>query len=505
MPDLAGLRKADEARKPTNADVEWIRLNQFYEDAARAQIVSRLKELGVGLRDNARPLEINLLRRIIDRIAVVYDQSPNRFLVDSTGGRRAEDSPDHKSMLRALRLAQYDLAWRRADKLRSLMRQVVLRFSPSDARGACVLRIFEPFNVVRDPSPDAPDELDSDRRFALLLQGDPLSTTESEQLWEYWERRDDRWHMAWVDKAGQLVADQPLDRRADKSGPPSFDVDLVSPYAELPCQVVYDEYSGGRSWLPPPSSRTAWVECINALGNDLWALVVNQAHTDRFFKTDDTTAIPSKKGPGQAAAVPADTDIVDMSPNPAIDESRKLLDGYVKLWSVTEDLPVDEFLNRQTATGAALKASERALQARREAQVLLVPEDERRAYRRLRGVWNVHAATWNTKELADGLDLEVEIPEIRQPVDQRELLEGHAKSQALGSKSTIDLIQAETGASRAAAIRIYERVALDREQFPAPASMAIPQDGPKLAGVSEDAPRADLDGSPSVVQAIKKA
>ena len=294
--------------------------------------------------------------------------------------------------------------------------------------------------------------------------------------------------MALTNGAGEFEEHQPFDMREDRSSAPQI-TDLVSPYGDLPVQLIYDEYPGGRPWLPPRGSRTSFVEAINAIANDLWALIVHQAHTDRFFKTDDTARVPSKKGPGMAAAIPSDTDVIDLQPNPKITESTNVLETFIKLWSVSEDLPVDEFLKRQVTTGAALKASERALMARREAQALLAPDDERMAYRKLRAVHNTHAGsearpgTWDLPILDDGLSLEVEIGDVNGPTDARELQESHARSMALGSKSTIDLIMAETGAARHVAVKIYERVGVDRDKYPAPTNPGAHQSGPNLADV----------------------
>lgn len=460
---IGSLIDVDRKTKPAGADDEWITSCQYYDDRSRQSTIRRLAELGVGLANNRRPIEISLLRRIIDRLAIVYDSAPTRWLVDRYGARLSESDPRHVTMTRTLDLAQYDLAWRRVDKLRALLRQVVIRYYPSDARGSVVMRIFEPHNVMRQPIPYAPDQIEYDEQFALRLCG----ADEDHEVWEHWVRDGQSWSCTVVDRGGEQQGDQPY-----------------SGYDVLPVQIVYDEYSGGRAWIPPRFSRTSFVDAINAISNDLWALIVNQAHSDRFFKTDNPDGVPSKKGPGMAAAIPADTDVIEVSPNPRISECQSVLESFVKLWSVSEDLPVDEFLNRQVLTGPALKVADRALNARREAQILLAPGDERAAYRKLRAVHNVHCAAWGLAPLDESTDLDVEIGDTSDPIDMRELQEGYARSIALGSRSVIDLIQAEQSVSRTTAIKVYERVAIDREAYPPPVAAAEIQSGPRMAGVS---------------------
>ncbi len=503
MVNLAELKDIDAALKPAGADDEWILQSQYYEDRSRIETQKRLRDLGVGLANNPRPIEVSLLRRVIDRLAVVYDQPPTRWLTTADASRLDETDPDHIAMVHVLERAQYDLAWRRVDKMRALMRQVVVRYFPSDPLQSVVLRPFEPFNVIREPSATAPDLIEEDHRFALLLS----KSDNGAETWEYWEREHDVWAMAIVDESGAMLPDQPF-----AMGRSVQDMrQLANPYAELPVQNVYDEYAGGRPWLSPRFSRTSFVESINAMSNDLWNLVVNQSHSDRFFKTDDPTRVPSKKGPGMAVAIPRDTDVMDLTPNPKITECQSVTDSMIKWFSVSEDLPIDEFINRQVVSGAALKASERALNARRDSQVLLLPNDERRAWDKFRAVHNVHSNGWGVGTLDESTTMEAQVGEMSSPVDMRELQEAGARGMALGSRSIIDVIMAETSSPRHTAVKIYERVTRDREQYPAPggAPQADLQEGPRMAGVTNE--EAEMDdvaaeqGKASVVDAIKDA
>ena len=485
--DMASLLELDAQTKPGGADDEWLRLVDYYEDRSRHLTKAKLLALGVGLEGNPAPLEVSLLRRVIDRLAVVYDRPPTRWLVRQ-GMRLPEDGAEHVTMIETLRRAQYDLAWRRADRLRALLRQCVLRVYPSDAKRGVVLRIFEPFNVARDPDPTVPDSLASDRRFALRI-----ASSSSGETWEYWERDESGWVCAIVNESGSEVAEPPFPGNR-------------CPYPVVPALLTYDDFPGGRPWLSPRFSRTAWVESINAVANDLLALVRHEAHSTLAVSTDDAQSVPTEHGPGQVWALPRDATAAVLTHNPKLRESQDILESLVRLWTLSEDLPASEFdRSKQVVTGATLRVQNRPLIARREAQLPLAESDERVAWAALRGVHNVHADGWGLPRLAEDTELEVELAPVDVPSEARELLEAAAKSLVLGSKSVIDLIQAEANVSRAQAIRIFERVAADREAYPPPASPRLVEEGPAVAEPPAPEPPGSLVeelGAPSMVDAL---
>jgi hypothetical protein len=477
------LRDIDARTKPSGADDEWTLADAYYHDQSRATTVARLRQLGLGLAGNTRPLEVSLLRRVVDRLATIYDRAPTRWL--TLGGTRLpEDDSDHRAMDEVLRRAQYNLAWRHVDRTRALLRQAVIRVYPSDPRRSTVVRVFQPHNVMREVDAGSPDTMDTDRQFALCLAVDP-------EIWEWWTRTDDGWHMQWVDERGD-----PLDDERQ----PLVATGFVCPYRELPVQIVYDDYSGGRAWIPPRNSRSSWVEAINAMSNDLWNLVVHEAHDTKAVSTDSPEEVPSEHGPGKAWALPRDATVSVLTGNPKIAESKAVLNNCVRLWTLSEDLPTSEFDDaKQVVTGAALRVQQGPLLARREAQVPLAEEDERQAWRRLRSVHNVHASTWNVARLREDTEMDVEIGQVHLPVDQRELLDVASRSLALGTRSVIDVIQEQANVDRPTAIRIYERVAADREAYPiavGSSDLAAMQDGPRLADVAEPGDGREMAQSP---------
>jgi hypothetical protein len=493
--DLQSLKEIDSRTKPCDADNEWITAHAYYDDVARSQTQARLKQIGAGIKDNPRPLEVSLLRRIIDRLAVVYDRAPTRWLVDSAGRRLSEDSTSHGALTQVYERSQFDLAMRRVDRLRALMRQVGVRYYANDAKRGVSVRIFEPYNMIREPDYSAPDLIDSDKRFALMLSG-TQGQSGAKEVWEYWDRNEaGLWRMRRVNETGEMLDEQPF-----------ASTNLVNPYPELPVQIIFDDFNGGTAWLPPKGSRTSWVEAINALSNDLWALVLHEAHTLKVVKTDDSANVPRESAPGMTWVIPAGAEAFVLASNAQLNSALEILNNCVRLWTLSEDLPASEFdKSKQVVTGATLKVQNGPLLARREAQVPLAVADEATAYRKLRAVHNLHVkagAAWGLPLLDELTELEVEIADVEIPTDAREVQEAAARSLAMGSASMVDVIMAEKNIPRHQAIKHFQRVKDDNEKYPARISGLELQTGPKLSDFDPPNGPEEIAGTASVVDAI---
>lgn len=490
---LSDLRQIDLAAKPPGADEEWARAWRAYNDCSRADTQAHLQSIGAGIKGNARPLEAQLLRRVVDRLALIYARPPTRWFVRA-GVRLDEESPEHCSIVETLERSKLDLALRFADKTRTNLRQCVLRYYPSDALGSVVPRVFEPNIVLRSPSPSCPDVLDEDDAFALKIRGGLDLALE---LWEFWERDGAVWRCSHVDGSGSPTAIQPYR-------------DGECPYDRLPVQVIYDGYPAGQAWLPPRFSRTAWADSINALANDLQALIRHEAHTQVTINTDDTKTVPKEHGPGTVWVLPKDATAGVLSHVVHLKEASEVIENFVRLWTLSEDLPAVELdKSKQVLTGAALKTLSQPLLARRADQVPLAVADEKSGFERYRAVHNFHArysqaSNWRVAEIADDLSLEVEIAELDIPADLNQTQQVGARQILVGTASVIDQIQTEYGISRHQAVKKYAQIQRDLVAYPPrhdPASNPTQgPDGPQPKTTTEE-----VYGAHSIVDALDAA
>lgn len=498
---LAELIEASNSIKPGGAasNAEWARLAAYYDDQSRGHTVADLRAMGVGVESNPVPLEMGrLLRQVVDRAATVYKRAPARWLMEPGGKRIAEDDPRHQAMLDAVSRAQYDVAWRLADRKRTLLGQVALRVYPSDHRSAAVLRLFAPQAVHRGVDPACADLMDHDRRFALELDGG---------IYEVWHRHpdDQAWCMSWTDKSGALLSEdlQPLRTEPDHR----------SPYAVLPVQMVYADHPGGAPWLPPSQSRQGWVRALNAVAADVHELVIQQAHATRVHKkSNPATPLASATGPSVTLGIDAADDLFDLTPSPAINDCLTVIDRFARFFAISESLPGNEFdPQRQILTGAALRVQLQPLIDRREDQVPLVVPDEQWMWRRLRAVHNVHSSAWGLERLDEDTELDLEVPDIEAPATETERGNASARRLAIGTASLVDLTMEETGATRPEAIKRIERIREDHRLYPPLLAPGALQKGPRMTGVSaalgptapDLAPDTVLDGKASVMDALR--
>jgi hypothetical protein len=485
--DLDGLKTADGASKRASFDADVSALIRHYEDDARGLTMARLAELGVGIKDNRRPLEVSLIRWVVDQLAVAYASAPARWVLGKSGKRLGEKTAEHKAMVAAYEASQIDLALREADRLRALCRQVVIRLYPVDELKRVEVRLFTPDLVMRAPHPAVGSSLDFDARFALRLAGGVL---------EYWSKDDAGWSAVWTDKNGAMLDD-------DKQ--PFADTGHRVPYALAAAQLIYDGYPAGRAWLPPRTHRLATIDAVNMLANELLELVRSQAHSQRVFTGVEHQDVPTERGPGVDLALRSDTArALDLTPNPKINEASNVLTRTLRDFLASEGLPVDMLeAGRQILTGAGLKTQLRGLIERRKGQLPLASGDERSLWTRYRSVHNTHAAAWGKAPLAD-VQMDVELAPMDLPVDGREASESGARDLALGLASRVDLTMRTRNVSRQQAIRILEQVDADRRDYPphvAPDAQAAMEAGPRTV----TAPDAAKNGAAGVVDAIRKS
>lgn len=455
------LKQIDEIRKPTGFDMELKRLKEYYEDSSHDQILSRLQEMRVGIKGCNRPLQLSMLRRIIGKLSVIYDRPPTRWLEDAKGRQLPENHPDHVAMEKTLRDSRYDRVLRVADKNRSLQRQVILRFYPSDRLGRVVLRTFDPFNVLRQPSTQIPDMMDEDAQFALRLN----SGTENE-MWEHWEKVEDGWRVRTLNQDGE------------EYGTPFPDTDGISPYTTLPAIQLYDEEPAGDAWLAPFVSRTSFIEAVSAAANDVWNLLHYESHTETVYSGDNPQQdAPSETGPGLVHAIPSDGELSKLRNDPHLREGVEFVDATLRWNLICEGLPVSEFdRNKQVLTGSARKVEMTDLLERRDGLIPQARDDERVMYQKFVAVNNAHKKAnpeWVAPFLREDVELNVDFPDTAVPTDHSELLDVIGRGLATETMSRVDAMMMMHNEPRPAAIRRLKRVDDDNVRFPVSIQGAI--------------------------------
>jgi len=483
MTTFARLKEIDRRWKPTDSQRHWQAQSDLYHDHASDLVRARLREQGVGQANDLFPLHLNVLRRVVETLAVTYRRPASRYLRNPVGRRLAESSGEHRSMVEAYRTAQVDAILKEADKRRSLFRQVALRLYADDTRRGIAIRIFAPLAVMRWPDPSAADDIVRDFAFGLKL---------ADNRWELWSRLDenerptDRWRMMLVDGDGlQLpTPEQPFAMMPEP---------MASPYPEPPVVLLHDSITAGDPWLAPKHSRSTVPLAIATLGALQIELARLQAHHEVHLlqQPEGDPATPAEiskdAGPGtRHVHPPSIREVKQLEASPALEAVQDVMERTLSMFALSEDVPHDLFRRSQIVTGSALEVLEEPLRARREEQASLAELDERRLYERFASVHNVHAPGWGRPVLPTNVELDVELAPRDAPTSPDELITSMSRAITLGAASPIDLISSLYNIPRAAAIEMHERIADDLESYPMPspdaASTAIEGRRPSQPG-----------------------
>jgi len=451
--DINEIKKSDAHYKSEQQNELACKLAALYEDSATTLTLNYLRSLGLGNPDNRQhPLEVSILKRIIDGASVVYNSPATRSLW--LNGEELRDSdPLMVATDKAWTRSGYDLIWQRIDSHRNLFRTCVVEWA-EDHSNRCVGSIlYGPHQVFRTPDALEPHNIARDSEVLLCLR---LASDAADSLYRLWRRDGEAWHSWIVDGDGEACGAQPYGESGE------------TPFGALPLQIVYDEASMFRAWLPMPGSRVSWPLAINASVNDLAYLTQQQAHAILVFKSD-STAVPTEVGPGTVVKAPTDGGLDALDLAPKIADSQAVIDQQLRLFAISEYLPGNIFESSyaQVHTGQALRVANHPLAQKRWRQLQLMPTQENQAWQIYASVHNANAQAWRVDALPDQAEIGVTAGMSWQPSDVREAQDVGFKNLAAGMQSRIMLAQELFGFSRPQAIEHLERVASDDEMFPA--------------------------------------
>jgi hypothetical protein len=480
-------------------------LAQLYDDNSSALTLNYLRMLGLGnKRNQSHPLEMSVLRRLIDSLSVVYALPATRTL--EVGGDELEDDDVLvEAMVDAFKRSAYDLLWQRIDCMRNLHRTVVVEWAEDHSSQSVGAIVYGPHQVIRSPSVIAPHAIEYDSQVLLQIRS---GLEDKDNLYRAWVKDGDQWKCWIVNEHGEMEGEQPF----GESG--------TTPYGDiLPLQIVCDEHPTFRAWLPSPASRVSWALGINAAIGDIAFLVQQEVHTIKVIKTDSSAALPTETGPDSVIKVPTDGDFQALSMSPKIAESKDVIDQFMRLWAISEHLPNDAFSTAASAhSGIEIRVSSHALSLRREKQVQLMGMQEQKAWGIYSRLHNTFASEWGAGILAETAHVRVAANNSWQPFDTTERQNVVFKNLAGGFISRIQAAQELFGFTRDQAILHLERVNHDAEAFPAgqyqnPGAMvddagALPALGggsatAKTSGAFNPEPQTSTDGA-SLTDAVAK-
>ena len=431
-------------------------LVKYYDDDA-VDLTRQLLDL-----NDRTPVTSNIMKRVVDTLSVTYDQPPARRLI--TADMILPDSDDLVLLMEAiLKASGYDAHFKRIDSLRTLLGTVARRTYAVDIHSRLAYRTYLPYDVYRLPTAGFEDDITQDEAVALKLMDDRF---------ELWERNADGWVM-FITKANGEVVSEP------------FGPDGISPYDVLPIQLINDQPSEGRAFMPLKKSRISFQETINRMLNAVPEMIDYQAYDQMVAKVADPSLLTNlETGPKTLSVMAPEDDLIAVQRSPAITESGDAIDRFIEKWLISENIPIDYFRGSSNLqTGAALRAQLWPLKERRDQLQPLVISEQTQAFEIIRSIWNVHAADWGMSELPMSIDINIQVTDIPIPIDEDTLRDIGFREIAAGLNSTIMYLQRKHQIGRIAAIDMFEQIQVDNSQYePAQSTNALVDGPPEALG-----------------------
>lgn len=415
----------------------------LWQGRGRHLVRRYLADQGMGIANDAYPLQVGLLRHVVDQLSVIYRTPPTRYLTQ--GPIRVGDEDTAQTILwEQYERAHVDAVLREVDTRRSLWRTAFVRVYASDAAQRVKLAVFPPTAVYREPEPGEPDDLRADRRIVV---------ERSDQTCELFERTDEGWRLTMYNSHG-----------VPSGEPETLDV--------LPLVGFWDGLPD-LPYLHPYEHRTEYMMKLAMIANELPASIKYNVHPRSTMESDALTGDqqlpevepPVDIGPGVLAALAPGERMVIHELNPKIEAIASAVAEVVREWFRTESLPTDDFRSSQAVSALGLRVLSEPLKERRERLAPFARESEVRLFDAFRYMHNLHNEDWNQPFIAEGRGLEVVLGTIDVPTAPSDHLEVLSREMALGLQSRLGALMSYRGLTRREALSELLQVEEDRAAF----------------------------------------
>lgn len=401
-------------------------------------------------KDNvSMPLHMNVLRNIINRIAVAYDAPPLRVLVDPSGNSLATFSPEARTLEEYLKRASYDAKMSEINQYKELLSTVFVRFYPDNESRSFAAHLITPDLVFRAPSHESPGSISSDEAFCIELFGG--------ETFEYWERSSLGWICFIVDESGQIISKP-------------FGDDGLCPYGLLPVLALHNA-AGAKpyAYFPIQESRISHQLTINKQLTDLDNIIGRQGFSPVVITTPNGERFKELRlSPERGITLEPGEEIETLDQNPLLQDSLKVIQTLIRNWTEIEGLPAEQEWTLYKS-GPGEKAKLLPLYEKRKKMLPLIRKEQERAYNIISSIISLKAPDWSSPDLPVGLRLEVrsqhadDLEELNPQQVQAALIEIQA-----GLSSSVEYLRLKTGCSREEAEALFELYRNDAIMFPLP-------------------------------------
>lgn len=343
---LMALQEDNQERKSNSAKaIDFY--NNYQVDYITKQLAQYITKI-----DSLRPCFINIVKKVIDQLAMVYIQDAIRDLNNSTEKDKALFANIEKEIGLGAKLKQ-------ANRLSKLCGVVLLR--PVYRNGAMDIDLLTP-DILDVEIGDTPEQLTS-----VMITHYPDNGRNNEITFSLWTKET----IKTLNYRGFIISEQD------------------NPYNILPFCPIWAHLPSDVFWINGAQDLITIQEALNEKLTDLLYIVRMQGFGVGYVK--------GMKGeidivdPGVFFNLPTDGELGFAKTNAPISDTLNVLEFLLKQAAVSNGLPATSLTTEpQEESGTARLAANRELEEKRRDDIALFRKYERNLFNLIKIVWNYH-------------------------------------------------------------------------------------------------------------------
>lgn len=388
--------------------------------------------------ETLRPLQINIVRKVIDNLAMVYFK-PAKRNIDGTerDGQLFSDIAKDTAL---------DMTLKQASKFTKLHKTALLRVVWRN--GQLEIDILAP-DIVDIVTGDSPKDLQK-----VMVTNWPDSGKAEDVTYSLWSA--DSFQL--LDYRGNVIEEQP------------------NPYKALPFVPCWDSLPTDSFWVKGGGDLVSAQDAINEKLTDLMYIIRQQGFGVGYIKSGNhgpsgTAPLDTvKANPGSFVVLPTDqnAEIGFVSPEAPIQEVWETIQAIIQQTAIANGLSAHSLTAQPVSeSGISKIVSNNELMEKRQDDIDLWRRYEARLFEILKLVWNVHNPG---RKFSDKAELSIDFAEIKQPSQEIEQSEKWQTLIDAGQASPVDWAMARNpDFSREQAIEYLQQVKAEAVEFNTPA------------------------------------
>lgn len=391
------MRNAEARRKAVTA----YKLD-LYGNAITAAVLDQIRRV-YKQPERITPVSVNILRKIINRLACVYLQDATRS-IDGTEQERAIFSGIEDS-------AALPVQMKMANRLCKLTGNVLLR--PVWRNNAMRLDLLTG-DILDVQTGDSPEDL-----LSVLVTHHPANGKADEISYSLWTAEE----YQRLSYSGTVLESEP------------------NPYGRLPFVPIWNMPPTSEFWLPGAEDLILLQDAVNERLTDLCYVLKFQSFGVGYVKGTKIKAAKHdslESGPGSVFLLPEGADLGFAAPDAPVEACLEAIDKLMKWAAVSNGLPASSMTLEPSEESGLSKivANSELAEARRD-DIAMFAKVEEQLFQLMRVIWNAHNPARQIREAAT---LTVDFYDPKPSMTATEQLKEWQGMMELGLISPVDVL-----------------------------------------------------------------